>query len=106
MIENDDLSFTQGRRNNDMVNWFVIVRIGEMTDGHPLRPERYYVDDFEEMMEDTLTNMQRKHLEAWSESWRVKLGRLHRHYGSYNINDLRHIWKPMDYTFIGTEGAQ
>lgn len=97
LIEQDKESFTYGRRNNDIVNWFVIVRIGEMSEGHKLRPERYYVDDFEDMMEDSLTEGQVKALDSWGEDYRTKIRRLHAHYGNRNITSLRHIWLPMDY---------
>lgn len=96
LIENDPDSFTEGRRNNDLVNWFVVCRIGEIESGIELRANRFYVDDFNEMM-DELSEKQVYDLKNWSESYEAKLRNLHQYYGHHNVTALRYIWQSMDY---------
>ena len=106
-IENDPQSFTPGRRNNDMVNWFIIKRVielGHYTGGGISTYDiaKRSVADFKEMMA-RLTGYQDQMLRSWDTDWTHKMQILVDHYAGYqDIKYLYYLWLPMDYE-VSTE---
>ena len=107
LIENDPESFTAGRRNNDMVNWFITKRIVDLENRFEAGLTAYdinrrYLEDFKEMMSG-LNAVQLNALSDWETTWTNKIGTLVDHYHGYrDIWNLYHLWLPIDYA-VSTE---
>ena len=102
MIEHDDDTFTTGRRNNDLVNWFIAKRLVDLDKGEPFgrsANDMYdvYTDDFGVLMKG-MTDAQLDSLDLWDENWESKILTLCTHYHGFRDVHLRNIWLPMDYT--------
>ena len=104
IIEHDPDTFTSGRRNNDIVNWFIACRLEDLEED-PLdfemetaaQLERRLKADFGSLM-DRMTEHQQDSLICWNESYEGKIRRLVQAYGyRENKNSLYSIWKTMDY---------
>jgi hypothetical protein len=99
-IEQEPFSFTIGRRNDDLVNWFLAKRLIEvLTPGGPTRrPMIEYVRAFEVIEK---SDLQKSSLRDWcydGMSAELKIRQLHQHYGFMtNPQLLRSYWIPMSY---------
>lgn len=98
IIEHDPEAFTQGRRNNDLVNWFITKKLIDLDSEQQPKVWTEYVDDFKDMREN-LSNMQKQHLTHWTEDaeWKVRV--LTEHYGHWSHDKaIINLWLPMNYS--------
>lgn len=102
MIESDPEAFAVGRRNNDMVNWFIAKRLVEQAASHledpfaTLRKCLLYKRDFHYLME-AASKEQLHSILDWDMDPDEKIRRLHQAYGRVNAFGLSYIWLAMDY---------
>jgi hypothetical protein len=104
IIESDPKAFTEGRRNNDLVNWFVAKRLVELehTDSRTnngrdsLRKCVEYESDFHYLIEAATAEQYTSILE-WDTDPDEKIRRFHRGYGTMNAWAMSYLWLPMDY---------
>ena len=110
-IESDPKAFTKGRRNNDLVNWFVAKRLVEL-DGADSRTNHgkdslrkcvEYESDFHYLIESATAEQHTSILE-WETDPDEKIRRFHRGYGTMNAWALSYLWLPMDYQGFVHEG--
>lgn len=97
-IEQDPDAFLTGRRNDDLVNWFLARRMYELQ--CPGDPKEWSVDHYIEEFEDIeLNGDQLRALETWDfMSPARKIEQLYNHYGSIDhLKGLAYYWLPMDY---------
>lgn len=97
-ILNSPDAFCAGRRNNDLVNWFIARRLLDLAEGREVPADvAAYISEFESTM-DCMTESQRHSLEIWDEDWKRKLRTLAAHYGHLTLPaSLQYYWLPMDY---------
>jgi hypothetical protein len=91
LIENTPDAFTEGRRNNDMVNWFLAKRAADS------RQDYLAIEaDFEAMIElKWPAKMNSLYLFHWEE----KIQKLYRSYRQiHQPSYLYSLWLPMEYT--------
>lgn len=108
VIENTPEAFTEGRRNNDIVNWFLAVRLRDIespivSDLSAFKMDERYWNEFTEIL-SRLTDEQRTSLMFWDESPRNKINTLV--YSYYKIEDpmaLARLWLPMEYGLVDDE---
>lgn len=101
MIESDPESFTMGRRNNDMVNWFIAKRLSEISDSRETAPAlvRYYEAAFNSV---PLNGTQRDDLRIWECSVHEKIWHLHTAYAYIEQPAvLARLWIPQEYDLPG-----
>jgi hypothetical protein len=106
-IESTPEAFTDGRRNNDMVNWFVAKRLIDLEDDEPVgRSHREKVGVYIAAFRDLLSRMnhrQKMCMAAWNENWEYKIQVLCEHYDQANDPGfLRYLWLAMDYNVPAT----
>ena len=99
-IESTKDAFTTGRRNNDMVNWYVAKRLVDMEMSSTFQTlgsfiERYQ-QDFSTMLLG-LREIQQLDMKSWETGWAWKIQVLHEHYFNYDTDQLRMLWLPMLY---------
>ena len=96
-IEATPDAFTQGRRNNDMVNWFIAQRILARENGTS-SPDYggNLVQAFDGLL-SSLSPMQQADIRSWSTPWRSKLETLWRKYRHNTTAGLCYLWLPMEY---------
>jgi hypothetical protein len=98
LVEQDPDSFTIGRRNDDLVNWFIAKRLTELPANQ--KPVREYVSEFDDL-KNKLTAGQRSDLRAWHYdrmSSEQKITRLWSAYGWMCDGDqLQNIWISTNY---------
>jgi hypothetical protein len=104
MIEEDPNSFTQGRRNDDMVNWYLAKRIHEVLTQHAKRAHFAYIADFKLLK---LTHVQFDALRDWDFRDAVsvdrKIHQLHQAYGTIDrLPYLSNLWIPAFYNKVLT----
>lgn len=99
MIETTSDAFTAGRRNNDIVNWFLAKRLLDLSERND-PSDIVYVDDFNHMR-DGLTDAQQDSLDFWDEDPLRKIKTLYAHYGKLHASSLHAYWMPMDYEVPG-----
>jgi hypothetical protein len=111
-IEATKDAFTEGRRNNDMVNWFIAKRLVDLAAGEDesrshAQMSDAYRRDFKNLMMIELTQDQRFSLTSWDEKWTTKIDRFCQAYG-YLIDPARlhYLWLPMDYDDGTPEGQE
>lgn len=95
-----DYAFTNGRRNNDVVNWFLLVKMIELEEGGltPPRKEHEYAMLFRAEVRPKLDGNRQKQLDYWDDGLEQKLETLHGYYGKITDADqLRNLWLPADY---------
>lgn len=103
LIQGTPDAFTVGRRNNDMVNWFIAKRLidleaGERPDRSYRAIEKAYVSDMGILMSRQFTRTQQDDLGSWDERWVAKIERLAMAYGHLRTPEaLYNLWLPMDY---------
>jgi len=104
LIESDEDAFQPGRRNNDMVNWFIANRLYEIQTPHPVPWISNQTSQYVRQLAEGLRhNVQIDSLNEWDIDWEWKMYVLCEHYGHYERpEDLYHLWIPMDYT-VGQE---
>jgi hypothetical protein len=102
-IEQGVDSFTEGRRNDDLVNWFLIKRIHEIQQAPSIEHRKLmkYVDAFHDLK---LSSRQRTDLQYWDRMTpERKIEQLYLHYGMFNTPEqLAYYWVPMCYQMLGT----
>lgn len=101
LIESSSCSFTQGRRNDDIVNWFLAKRLVEIDSGYDVRIEQAYIDDFKKLMK-SMTQEQLTDLNYWEDYPEQKIQTLYDYYGKRNtVNELHYLWLTQDYEVPG-----
>lgn len=104
MIENSPTAFTNGRRNNDIVNWFIACRLSQLAMGtlfhgaYPMSQE--FKRRFIELQRHGLTPVQNDALDRWDEEVADKIGRLCYSYYHRSADQLATLWLPMDYKVV------
>ena len=94
-IETEPGAFLPGRRNNDIVNWFLTMLLIE-----PGRDTEYYTSKFEVMMR-SLTPTQQYSLASWEIDVADKIRTLNYHYGHLTSPGMiMSKWIPMDYAHV------
>lgn len=96
VIESDPEAFTAGRRNNDLVNWFLAERLFEIESNKPRQTLSGYLSDFDAA---PLSKMQRHYLRGWGDSTpSLKIQSLYSYYCTLdNPFSLRDLWIPITY---------
>lgn len=103
IIEQTKDAFTEGRRNNDMINWYVAKRLIDLEAGERMGRLNKdilgaYLVDFERY-HDRMTQRQKDALRYWSEDPEWKLENICKHYNKTNDPGyLWYLWLPMDYS--------
>ena len=101
LIENSSTSFTEGRRNDDIVNWFLAKRLVEIDAGTSIRTQQAYVNDFMRMT-GKLTKKQQDDLDLWEVHADQKIRILYDYYGKRNtVDGLHYLWLTQDYEVPG-----
>ena len=96
MFDDTPDAFIQGRRNNDMVNWFIAARMRDLEAG-ARKDEIDYIAEFRKLWEG-LSREQGDSLSSWDETPEDKIRRLYQHYRHITDSDgLVRLWLPMDY---------
>lgn len=73
-IESDPDSFAEGRRNDDVCNWFFAKMLVEEMDGsRGMRDDQFYVDEFQKLYDHRLSRFQKDSLYRWDDSWDSKI---------------------------------
>jgi hypothetical protein len=106
LIEEDPESFTTGRRNDDIVNWFLVKRAIDLQvpgDSMKLHINAYH-DAFDKLKQK-LSSVQIADLRDWNFSDGMsadcKINQLYGYYGYVTtLEELRHYWIPMTYRQI------
>lgn len=105
-IENDPDAFTVGRRNDDVVNWFLAKRMAEndTPGGLDKYPLRKYVEAFNQL--ELTVEQDESVYKRWgweSMSPERKIAQLWNHYGHItDLQKLAYYWIPVAYRVIGT----
>jgi len=100
LIEQDPNAFTEGRRNDDLVNWFLATRIRDLKQDPLIDPMSRRLDDYiADFSRVRLTLEQSSHLQCWyNMTWARKIEQLYYHYGSEDqVYRLAYYWIPMSY---------
>lgn len=98
IIENTPDAFTNGRRNNDMVNWFLVQKMLNIDNGGPALSTSDYVEKFRECMSN-MSKAQQIDLKYWTDGWEQKIEDLTAYYGRLtNPQQIINLWLPMDYS--------
>jgi hypothetical protein len=97
-ITTDKEAFLPGRRNNDIVNWYIAWRLHHLKYGTTVTTDGL-IDKMDAWLGSMDPDDPRKIslVEGWDEDYWKKLRLLHQHYGSYNSQLLYGIWLMMDY---------
>lgn len=91
-MRKDPQTFIRGRRNNDLVNWFLIMVILE-----PGKLVHHYIEEFR-LFKKSLTEKQQRSLDHWDENWVDKIHSLYRYYGhAREVTDIMDTWIDQDY---------
>ena len=91
-IESTLDAFTMGRRNNDVVNWFIARRLIDTNENEGNIEEAFHY------MLDRLSQGQKQDLQLWEENWEWKLRLLFKRYGRLTRTQLYDLWLPMEYS--------
>lgn len=108
IIESDPSSFTDGRRNNDIVNWYLARRMLELQSARPdnrvlWQKKEDCISDFKRI---PLSADQQYDLATWGETVSDKLWALNNHYDNItNVHILASLWLPMDYQVVPSMSA-
>lgn len=99
IIETSPQSFGPGRRNDDMVNWFLAKAMTRKGPGKRDWTKLEMQAEFEGLMNDRLTTAQRISLKGWDEDPIYKIEILYAYYGGKGVEEihLMSLWLPMDY---------
>lgn len=98
VIETDPDAFLEGRRNDDMVNWFIVQKLINLESGEATMDKSEFIDRFKKV-HNRLPQPQKDSLWKWEEDWEYKIGTLFDYYGK--VDDpakLINLWLPMDYS--------
>lgn len=99
-IENDPQAFRVGRRNNDIVNWFLIMLLC-----HPGRNKRFYRDRFKDLL-SRLTADQRHDLDTWEDQPYGKIEDLWHYYGRLSEpSAIMNYWIPVGYAPLDQDAS-
>lgn len=94
LIERDPEAFREGRRNDDVVNWWLAKRIKDLKD-HQMQTCYMYQAEFSKLI---LTEKQTRDLNRWSDNPAHKLEVMFQHYGHITEPErLEYFWIPQDY---------
>ena len=100
MIESTPDAFTEGRRNNDMVNWYLAKAIEDMTDRGKIRWVGDYIAEFNDLV-DNFNPIQYEDVHDWEHDYEDKLRDLSMYYGSAtDTGYLSQLWLPMPYSLV------
>lgn len=96
-IETNPESFTAGRRNDDLVNWYFakLITLREASQSTSI----YEITEaFCTLLNTVLTPKQNQSLTSWEESWTDKLKMCHRYYSDRSSTDiLTNLWIDQSY---------
>ena len=92
-IEQTPWAFLAGRRNNDMVNWYIAQRL------NGIAKKNHLVERFKDWMAELVRDQDPRvvSLRSWDESWEKKLNILFDAYWHCGDEELKGLWLPMDY---------
>lgn len=96
-IETNPESFTAGRRNDDLVNWYFakLITLREASQSTSIYD---IIEAFRTSQDTVLTPKQNRSLMSWDESWTNKLRMCHRYYGDRSSADiLTNLWIDQSY---------
>lgn len=97
-IEGTPDAFTYGRRNNDLVNWFLTKKMISIDNGGTHQWTSEYKKDFAEL-KTRLSKTQKDDLNEWIDGHNSKIDTLYDYYGK--VTDpakLINLWLPMEYS--------
>ena len=93
-LESDKLAFTEGSRNDDIVNWALLtIAIYRVTKGGSI-PLQELIDKFDDFHDNRLTQSQKAAIDEWEECPDDKLRICHTLYSVKTVDSIMSKWIP------------
>ena len=96
-LESDKLTFTEGSRNDDIVNWALLtIAIYQVTKGGSI-PLQELNDKFDDLHDNRLTQPQKIAIDEWEDCATDKLKICHTLYSVKTVDSIMSKWIPGHY---------